>query len=233
MSVIGTFILPVIILFIIVIVLASIFIGKRYPGVKITKLLLGSYAFVLIVSVIVYSFIPQSSFFASESHTESLTYEQIHQAIEQGKIETVEAIHEKERWNIPFEQDELNIQYLEDNNLYTIFDRKENDDDKIIEVIFYVANTNFNGYDFFEEIPLPSISIEGNHLTAYPPMNYQVKLHSFHNDFVVSQFRGGGITEDFDRRFEEDKPLNYEFLIVRVPKDLKLTGSEFIHFIGE
>ncbi|MEI2401211.1 hypothetical protein, partial [Paenibacillus phytohabitans] len=218
--------------FIIAAVLLTVFFGKKFNGTKSTKVLLGTYFIILVATVIVYYSIPQSSFFASESDTENLTYDQIHQAIEQGKIENVEAIKEKERWNIPFEQKELNIQLFENNNMYAIFDRKENED-KTIEVIYYVANTNFNGYDFYEEIPVPSVTIEGNYLTAYPPTDNQVKLYSFHNDFVISQFRGGGITDDFERRYEDDKPLNYEFLIVRVPKSIELIGSEFVNFLGE
>ncbi|WP_010677511.1 hypothetical protein [Bacillus timonensis] len=235
MSVIGTFILPAIILFIIALVLLSIFFGKKYTGAKSTKLLLGTYFSILVLAVIVYYCIPKSSFFPSEGDTQNLTYEQIHQAIDQETIEDIDAIKEKERWNIPFDQEELNIQDIEDNNMYTIFDRKENDD-QTIDVIYYVANTNYNGYDFFEEIPLPLVSIEGeDHLMVNPPMDYdfEIKLYSFHNDFVISQFRGGGLTEEFDRRFDEDKPLNYDFLIIRIPKNLKLTGSEFVNFLGE
>ncbi|MEH7224215.1 hypothetical protein V7112_10465 [Bacillus sp. JJ1566] len=232
MSVIGTLLLPIIILFIIALVLLSVFFGKKYTGVKSTKLLLGTYFIILTVSVIVYYCIPKSSLHSYESNNQNLTFDQIFQAIEQGKIEDVDAIKEKERWNIPFDQDKLNIQHMENNNMTTLYDRKANDD-QTIEVIYYVANTNFNGYDFYKEIPLPAVSIEGNYLMTYPPMNYEVKLYSFHNDFVISQFKGGGITDEFDRRFDDEKPLNYEFLIVRVPKNLELTGSEFVNFIGE
>ncbi|MEH7235708.1 hypothetical protein [Bacillus sp. JJ1562] len=234
MSVIGTFLLPALILFIIAVVLVSVFFGKKFNGAKSTKLLLGTYFIILTASVIVYYCIPKSSFFTSESHTQNLTFEQIHQAIDQGTFKDVEAIKVKEKWNIPFDKDRLNIQYLENNNTSTYFDRKENDD-QTIEVIYYVANTNYNGYDFYEEIPLPTVSIEGDHLVANSSMDYdnEVKLYSFHNDFVISQFRGGGMTEEFERRFDDDKPLNYDFFIIRVPKNLELTGSEFAIFLGE
>lgn len=234
MSVIGTLILPIIILFILAIILISLFLGKKFNGSKSTKLLVGTYFIILVVSVIVYYCIPKSSFFSSESDTQNLTFDQIHQEIEQGTFIDSESIKEKERWNVPFDEEELNVQYLENSNMYTLFDRKDQDD-QTIEVIYYVANTNVNGYDFYEEIPLPIISIEGNHLIANPVMDYdnEVKLSSFHNDFVISQFKGGGITEEFDRSFDDDKPINYDFLIIRVPKNLKLTGSEFVNFLGE
>ncbi|MCC3357970.1 hypothetical protein [Bacillus sp. REN16] len=232
MAGIGTLLLPVIILFIIAVVFLTIFFGKKYTGAKSTKLLLGTYFIILTVSVIVYYCIPKSSLFSSESHTQNLTFEQIHQAIEQGKIEDVDAIKVKERWNLPYEQEKLNVQYMENNNMSTYFDRKDNDDNTI-EVIYYVANTNYKGYDFYEEIPLPDVSIRGDYLSVNPVMDHDAKLYSFHNDFVISQFKGGGITEEFDNRPDDDKPLNYEFLIIRVPKNLELTGSEFVIFLEE
>ncbi len=225
-------VLPIIILFIIAVILLSIFVGKKSYGSKSTKLLIGSYFIILAVSVIVYYCIPKSSFFSTESSTQALTYEQIHQAIEQGTFKDVETIQEKGKWDFTFDRENLNVQYLDNINMFTIFDRKENND-QTIEVIYYLANTNFNGYDFYEEIPLPTVSIEGNYLIANPAINHEVKLYSFHNDFVISQFRGGGITEEFDNRHDDDKPLNYEFIIIRVPKNLELTGSEFVNFLGE
>lgn len=232
MSVIGTLILPIIILFILAIILISVFFGKKFKGVKSTKILLGTYLIMLTVSVIVYYCIPASSFETSENSTQDLTYEQINQAIQQGTFENFEAIKEKEKWELPFDQDELNIQPLDNLNMQTVFDRNQNDDN-IIEVIYYVANTNFNDYDFYEEIPSPTVSIENNHLLVISPMDYSIKLNSFHNDFVISQFKGGGIMDEFDNRFNDDKPLNYDFLLIRVPKNLEITGSEFVNFIGE
>ncbi|MEK5444212.1 hypothetical protein [Fredinandcohnia sp. FSL W7-1320] len=230
MSVIGTLILPIIILFILAIILVSVFFGKKFKGVKGTKILLGTYLIILTVSVIVYYCIP--SFKTSENTTQDLSYEQINQAIQQGNIENFEAIKEKEKWEIPFDQDQLNIKPLDNLNMHTVFDRNETDNN-IIEVIYYVANTNFNGYDFYEEIPSPTVSIENNNMLVISPLDYSIRLYSFHNDFVISQFKGGGIMDEFDNRFNDDKPLNYDFLLIRVPKNLELTGSEFINFIGE
>lgn len=225
-------VLSIIFLFIIAVILLSIFGSKKSYGTKSTKLLIGGYFIILAVSVIIYYCIPKSSFFSSENSTQALTYDQIHQEIEQGTFKDVEAIQEKGKWDFTFNKEKLNIQYLDNINMYTAFDRKENSD-QTIEVIYYVANTNFNGYDFYEEIPLPTVSLEGNYLSADPSMNHEVKLYSFHNDFVISQFRGGGITDEFDSRHDDDTPLNYEFLIIRVPKNLELTGSEFVNFLGE
>ncbi|RFB09640.1 hypothetical protein DZB84_24050 [Bacillus sp. HNG] len=230
MSVIGILLPFIILVFIIALVFLTVFFGKKYTGSKLTKLLLGTYFIILVVAVIVYYCLPNSTIDSVESP--NMSFEQIHQAIEQETFENVEAIKEKERWNIPFDQAQLNIQYLDNINMYTIFDQKENDD-QTIEIIYYVANTQFNGYDFYDEIPTPTISIQGNSLIANPAMENEVKLHSFHNDFVISQFRGGGITDEFDERFNDDKPLNYDFLIIRVPKNLELTGSEFVNFLGE
>ncbi|WP_077620813.1 hypothetical protein [Bacillus sinesaloumensis] len=232
MSSIGVLVLPILILFIAIIVLLFVYMRKRLSGPKNTKAFLGIYFGILTVSVIVYYFIPTSSFVSEKPETKNITYQEVHEAIDSGRIKEVEAIREKERWTLPYSGNELNIETIENVNMLTIYEKKDTND-STIEVIYYVANTNYNGYDFYSEIPSPFISIENNQLLAYPPTQYEIQLYSFHNNIVISQFRGGGITEEFDSSLNDDKPVNYDFLYIKVPKNLTLTGSEFINFIGE
>ncbi|WP_449539035.1 hypothetical protein [Ferdinandcohnia sp. Marseille-Q9671] len=235
MTAIGTLILPIIILLILAVVLISIILGKKHKGVKSTKILLGVYFSILVASVIVYYLLPEEKFVSdtpNEHNHVKVNFEEIHNASRTGQFTDVEGVNEKNTWNLTYLENELDVSFLEDTNgMHTFFERKESMDETI-EITYYVANTIIQGIDFFHQVPIPVISIEGDRLIVSNNGPQEVKFSSFHNEFVISQFKGGGLEQQFDDHFDEEfGPRGYQILHVKIPKNLELTGSEFIEYV--
>ncbi|MFT4413966.1 hypothetical protein ACLM5H_08910 [Fredinandcohnia humi] len=206
---------------------------QKQFGQKGTKLVIGSYLVILVLSVIVYYILPDN-FFIPETVSDSgnaKRYEEIYSAAIEGKIDQVDGVKQKENWNLSYQDSELNITSIRDSNMFTVFERKDSDDETL-ELIYYVSDTKYNGVDFFDRLSSPTVSLVEDRLLITNPKEFEISLAGFHKEFVISQFKGDGLYDEF--KFDIiDRPSDYQIMYIRIPKSLTLTGMDYVNFVGE
>ncbi|MCH1624089.1 hypothetical protein [Fredinandcohnia quinoae] len=218
------------------ILLCLYFIQKNahFNGLKIV---LGLYGAILLISVIVYYALPNDRFIADNIPQTKINQEEqsgvFYDTLFSGSIEKLEDVDKINEWNFSYDHDELNIAPLDNLNLFTIFERKESDDGQI-DIVYYATNTNVYGIDFSKITPLPKISLEDERINIFynDENRNEFVISAFHNDFVLAQFKGGGVEDDFNYDYME-RPLDSQAIYIKIPKNLKLTGSEYPNIVGE
>ncbi|MFS0862654.1 hypothetical protein [Fredinandcohnia sp. 179-A 10B2 NHS] len=235
MSTIVMSILPILIFAVIFIFLYMIQRNASFKGVR---LVVSIYMGILLLATILYYFLPDTHFVWNEQldngkspQWELDRYDAFYNAAMDGTIEDYEGVKKKETWSFPYQEKELDITSLDNLQIFTVFERKESNDD-MIELAYYVGNTVYKGIDTYADLSGPSVLLQGQELRVDNPKEYQLTFASFHKDFVISQFKGNGIDEEFDYN-EVDHPADFQVLYIKIPKDLTLTGTEFVNYVGD
>lgn len=215
-----------------------LYVIQRNASFKGVRLVVSIYLGILLLATIVYYFLPDTHFVWNEQletgkspDWELDRYDSFYNAAMDGTIADFEGVKKKDSWSFPYQEEELDISSMETLNIFTVFERKESNDETI-ELFYYVGNTVYNGIDTYENISGPSVLLQGHELRVDNPKEYQLTFASFHKDFVISQFKGNGLVDEFDYN-EVDHPADFQVLYIKIPKDLTLTGMEHVNYVGE
>lgn len=200
------------------------------------KLVLVGYSSILLLAVIVYYALPNSHFIADRLEQPDVDRDKLHEtfyySVTDGTIDQLDGVDKIREWNFAYQENELDIAQLDNLNMMTVFERKESDDG-VIDVIYYATNTKLYGIDFASHASLPQVEIQNKNIKAFIPDEFanRFEISVFQNDFVLSQFKGGGI--GFFDHDTIERPLDDEAMYIKIPKNLKLTGSEYSNIVGE
>ncbi|MBD8068603.1 hypothetical protein [Bacillus sp. PS06] len=224
------------VLFIVLLFMGSYTI-QRFQHKKSLRLLLVVFPIILLVSTVVYYFLPTDDFvygydpYKAEPFGQE-EYNQFYELVLDGQVENIKSIHLNDQWSFDYAGEEINVEvdYVEGAYVWFVAERKEENDGKI-EVFHYKTST------FVDTINVPNVS---NHykisqvdqsLIITPPNKYKLNITAFSTDSVLTQF---STTPNSSRNGFSDIDFHgNQVIYLKVPRDLNITSTEYIEYVGE
>lgn len=191
---------------------------------SVVKILMLTYACVLVISVIIGLLIPEkkeNAFVIEHRYNDEMTM--VEEAMMNGQLDDVEPVAS---WEFPYHANDLHIQADDDEQWITVERKSENDG--VIEAK-YITQTMMDGIDITERIPSIEVELEKDTLTLMGNGEVTLNFAQFQKEFVISQFTG---KKSGDMDFSSS---DTRILYLKIPKDLNLVYEEdiYIDYIGE
>lgn len=200
---------------------------------RINTLFLTIYAIVLVSSLFIYETLPKNEYEFNSQDEGELDKEtmELEEAILNGKTEKIDSRYVRDKWQLDYDGEKLFVDMDADDDVTIVIDQKDENDGKMEGT--YYASLIFDGIDFTDQFePLKAV-LKKDTLTLVGNNDHiEKKFTVYKKEFVVTQF-----TEK--KRLWQDIGYNghrnLQYLFIRVPKDVKVTGREdlYIHLVGE
>lgn len=187
--------------------------------------ILGGYLALLFLSMIVFYFLPDDKFQASESIPldEGKRYELFEDLLDGKEIDENLIINKSSQ---PYTNDSLHIT-LSDSEYYSvsvIVERVGTLKDRI-ETEIYPGNVTFNEFDVSEEVPYPNVEIADKTFTIIRPLDMEINYFMMKKEFTYIQFTDEEWMGDEGFGSSQSNPIIY----LKVPADMRLTYHEGLH----
>jgi heme/copper-type cytochrome/quinol oxidase subunit 2 len=230
-------VLPVVIFIIIAIVSVSL-IKKtvtskpKYVSGRRTKCILGGYAFILLLAMVLYYIMPSDSYTyvdlsRVEEHTER---ENRFKEVTEGNIDQVLQDYKHKQWEFTYDNPQLKLDFPNGFDGMTIFiERKHTSDDKM-KVIILKTRTIADGIDLSDKIPFPKVEQDGKLLRILEPEHIEIKLAKFSKEFTITQF-----TSEDERYDEMGFFISERMVYLQIPKNVEISNEEIfpIRYVKE
>ncbi|MCA1010337.1 hypothetical protein [Halobacillus halophilus] len=182
----------------------------------------GGYACLLLVSFILYFFIPDQS--ASSGNGEGTVIEegrQLYQKAIAGEIVDMDKKYLREEWSFDYDQDRLEISDdIEVPSALTIVIDQTNDSEKV-KAAFYSTPASLQGLELNHEIPL-KLGIADQRLNLMLTETTDRTFTMFSPSFPFTQF-----TEEKDGMMEADMEWGTYILYVSVPSSISVSSDYY------
>lgn len=220
-------------LIILLIIIALVALNKAHIPLNKTRLAVGLYVALLLVSVPVFYAVAEPGAPEPmpeprqiiERDRERITLEEIrinsfYEAFHEGRLSEYEGAEIIARWRFDYQEESLEITF-QDYRLYSTLiavERKEADDGQL-DVLYYAPKQPFD----LTLVNPPDIRLAGNQLQILEPERLHLEVVQFFHDFTMAQFTGLGISSTRGAPvFFGDNSILY----LRIPEDLRIDTDE-------
>lgn len=200
---------------------------RRIPFFKEKKMILilfGVYSSILVISSIVFEFLPESEARSGDvirvSPEEQLNIEQ---AIFDGRLDEIDEDIIQTTFKEEFSDKSLNIS-LEHNLDYFFPIIVENTDAPFIEAL-YLQKVVFDGIDFTKDIQPVTFSLKDNTLHLKISEYTEIKTIHYKNNMIYNQFKNEEKQED------DTSDWDIRFIYLKIPNDVTIENEQDINII--
>ncbi|MBU9710459.1 hypothetical protein [Evansella tamaricis] len=192
--------------------------GTFWRGTRL-KVLLGTYATTLLISMLFFPFLPYTSY-GEISENEQLHNEsqRFFDALYDGRLEERrEEVIVRERYQFDYQDD---ILYLETTNYTEFYDTvfvEQSESQETIEVIYYVELGKYRQLINTEDIPTLRADLFGNRLHLEQPDLLTINFFEYKKEFPLAQFSGEDWWDDRGYRY-----LGQSAIYIKVPEELQV-----------
>ena len=216
---------------IIVLLVAPLFILKKVTksinqlnGKRIKVVFVG-YLAILLIALVVFYMLPGGDFTYKELSQNDINKadqaEHLRNALSKGKLNQMEGVYIKGKWNFIYEKEKLEIDSSDSKNgSWMVFVERKDTNDNKIEAVHYTTKTIINNIDLTDKINYPKVALEGKRLNFIRPEPCEVKLIKYQKEFTVTQFsKENGI----ENEGSFSGLLGSDVFYLQIPKDVQLT----------
>ncbi|GIN71960.1 hypothetical protein J14TS2_24350 [Bacillus sp. J14TS2] len=199
--------------------------GGIFKNKKIVKVLIIIYATALILSPIIYEFLPKTSEEIPRVQDKNLDQKtmELEQAIYDGRLADINPEYIRETWQQPYEGNELNLQQTVEETVPIVIERKQENDGMIEGK--YIASVIYQALDFSDKIRSIEFNLSDDTLNLEEVGEFfEFKGITVERDLVLSQF-----TESRNI-FTEGTIRQVRFIYLQIPKDLQLQVNADLSF---
>ncbi|SFF86402.1 hypothetical protein SAMN05216353_11160 [Halobacillus alkaliphilus] len=193
---------------------------RKYLPSKTSVWVFGGYVSLLLVSFILFFFIPERNASPETSDGNiSETGRELYQKVLAGEVTDINDKYLREEWRFDYEYDRLEIgEEIEEPSALTIVVDQTNDSEKI-EASFYSTPASLQGMVLNHDLPL-KIGVADRHLDLLLTQTIDRTFTVFSPAFPFTQF-----TEEKDGMMEGDMEWGTNILYVSVPKDINVSSD--------
>ncbi|WP_338753662.1 hypothetical protein [Bacillus sp. FJAT-52991] len=192
------------------------------------KWLFVSYLFVLVTSIVVYTFIPYENANGKERDENNVNLVETALA---GKTDQITDSYKKKEWLFEYKGNWIELELPDDqySELTIVIERKDKNDGKV-EATLYHPKSFANDIDITDQLGLMDLHLKKDTLTLTKPHEIHLEFTQFTKEFPITQFTG--------ENWIDDGPIaiNQGLLYLRIPKNLNIVEStdvSNIHYVGE
>ncbi|QQK81518.1 hypothetical protein HUG20_17435 [Salicibibacter cibi] len=212
-------------IFVFLIVLISGFVSKTALRGKRALWLMGGYAVVLVVSMLLFVVIANQHETAGEgldAQTVAQEGEQLQEAAQSGDLDDT-YLHE--HWAFAYDEEQLALETPDNDRInLSIYIEEKEENDSSLEIAYYQVPSTVEGQEVANPYP-PEVDVEDDTLTIVEPELFEVEYSVFEEPFPFHQF------EEDDNIFagQQGRTLLY----LRVPADLDVDTMENVTYVME
>jgi hypothetical protein len=190
--------------------------------------ILGAYVVILLISVVLYYFIPVST--EETRGVEHPEHVEIFSSVLSG-AESVSSIEGflKEEWEFPIEEDTLRIASIGDHNMRIAVEFTKNE---MVEAAFYRTPFYFDGRELESDfIPL-ALELESGRLDIVArETTEEINVSSFSKEFPMQQFDDddGNAHAPSGFAFGVDIGWSEQLLYLQIPEDIEISTGSNVH----
>ncbi|MDW4525937.1 hypothetical protein R3398_06030 [Rossellomorea marisflavi] len=218
-------------LLIFLIVFGAFLIGlfvKKENNVRIgkfldAKILLAGYCVLLVCSIIIYTFLPESlkdTRYEAADYTDEDDYNQFMRGLMEGSVDQVPIAVLQKEWNFPNKEKSFDVKTMgwQDGDPFIIVD--DRGESGAISVKHIVSRSVLQNLDITSEVPSPKIAFKEGVLTVKSQPEKKIIINQFTGSFVTNQFKG--VTAFWPQSF--DSSINTDAIYITVPKGTLVSG---------
>jgi hypothetical protein len=217
--------------FLLMATLIALFFLQKYLKASALKKGVFIYITILLLAAIGVHLLPSTSFTSLEhlkqNTNETADYNTFNDALNSGTLKNHNEFIIKKQWDYTVTADELEIIYVEPSS--PIFVVRTEMNEKQIEVFHYSSKTSFGSAEITEQKNTFNIYFHNTRLIIENPKQFTYEISGFKKDFVVSQFKGSSFFGG--AYFIPISNKSFEAIVIRVPKDLKLSPKSKFQLI--
>lgn len=191
----------------------------------IVKVLLTTYALLLILAPFIYGLLPKEGTEFPRVHEKSLAQNtmKLEQAIYDGRLDEINPEYIREEWQQKYNGKKLKLQQAEEEPVPVVVERKP-DNDGVIEGK-YIASVIYQGMDFSDKVKTILFDLSNDTLKLEEVGDYfEFTGVISERDFALSQF-----TESRNI-FGEGRIRQVRYIYLRIPKDLQIQEKDELYF---
>lgn len=218
-------------LLVLLIVFGAFLIGmfiKKESNVRIgkfldAKILLAGYCVLLVCSIIIFAFLPDSlkdTRYEAADYTDEEDYNQFMRGLMDGSIDQVPTTVLQKEWNFPNKDKSFDVKtvgWQEDEPFIIVDDRGESGE---ISVKHIVSRSVLQNLDITSEVPSPKVDFKEGVLTVKSQPEKKIIINQYTGSFVTNQFKG--VTAFWPQSF--DSSINTDAVYITVPKGTLVSG---------
>jgi hypothetical protein len=217
--------------FLLIGILIALFFFQKHMKTNALKKGVFIYLTVLLIAAIGVHLIPSTSFTSledlSQNRNATADYNTFNDAINSGTLNNHDKFIIKKQWEYTVTADELELIYAEPSS--PIFVVRTDMGDNQIEVFHYSSKTSFGSAEITEQKNAFNIYFHNTRLIIENPKEFTYEISGFKKDFVVTQFKGNSFFGG--AYFIPISNKSFEAIVIRVPKDLKLSSNSNFQLI--
>lgn len=202
---------------------------KKQLSRKLVLTLLSLYGVILIIGSILFLLIPSGSQSAipqassSEIQKARLASHELDQAIVNGRVNQLKGVSIKKAWTFAYKGRRLTV--ASNNHSSVIYVKHKETNDGSIEVKEYRTKTYVDHLDLSKRIPAPTLTLNGETLTASNPERLSLKVIYLASEPTMTQFNKNKADRENAITFNTNFVLGRHILYIEVPRDVKVTGK--------